>query len=434
MKKIFTIALIVLLVANIFGIVLSLNTLLTEKENNGINSDMDALSASDVVSDSDDISHEEEPQKTLELVQDINCPLPSNDIVIQRYTDYRLLGKISSLYSIENVTVTIREVSSTDADAERQYSVVFSTDDNVMSYDLSDSKNTESGKSLDELVDFAKLRNGNYELVISVVNTNTDAIVYSDTFTVAWSHYQKLTPSNFRNNYYHTLTFFGGDTAKFMFGYHVEDDGSKITIEKEWRKQYLTLTEVCGKKCYVHKDALPYIEKALAYAENTFVRVSGNGRDSGVIKLSSLIESFDGAYVPRRVRNDEYISHHSFGTAFDFNASKKPNTLSKENHAVIRSEVGELLIYNGIKEDDGIKYYDFSYNGTYSKCLNDVPYTVVNYLLYELAFYRADFGWGYYFTHNCDAMHYSLTEFDPKIHDAQETGLRKVFEYISESN
>ena len=61
--------------------------------------------------------------------------------------------------------------------------------------------------------------------------------------------------------------------------------------------------------------------------------------------------------------------------------------------------------------------------------MNGVPREIQNYLLYELAFYRAGFGWGYYFSHNCDAMHYTLTELDPALHEAEGTGLRKVFEY-----
>ncbi|MBR4799270.1 MAG: hypothetical protein IK047_03300, partial [Clostridia bacterium] len=60
----------------------------------------------------------------------------------------------------------------------------------------------------------------------------------------------------------------------------------------------------------------------------------------------------------------------------------------------------------------------------------NVPTTVINYLLYELAFYRAGFNWGYYYDHGCDGMHFALSEYDPNIHNTSSRSLRKVWSYI----
>ena len=53
---------------------------------------------------------------------------------------------------------------------------------------------------------------------------------------------------------------------------------------------------------------------------------------------------------------------------------------------------------------------------------------MVNYLLYELAFYRAGFLWAHYYRSTSDAMHFTLSEFVTGTHD--DGGLRKVFDYL----
>ena len=58
----------------------------------------------------------------------------------------------------------------------------------------------------------------------------------------------------------------------------------------------------------------------------------------------------------------------------------------------------------------------------------NVPETVINYLLYELAFYRAGFQWGHYYISTSDGMHFTLTDNIRISHDGND-GLRKVFEY-----
>ena len=108
-----------------------------------------------------------------------------------------------------------------------------------------------------------------------------------------------------------------------------------------------------------------------------------------------------------------------------------PNANIPRNHDLIGGEVRNHLTYLGIKTDEnGIRYYDFAYDGSYSARYNKVPKTIINYLLYELAFFRAGFEWGFYYETTCDAMHFMLTENDITRHMHTDIGLRKVYEYI----
>jgi len=226
------------------------------------------------------------------------------------------------------------------------------------------------------------------------------------------------------------LDFFG-DKSHFLFEYKWNEARS-ITIDPEWVEKYIvSMPGLAGKKWRVHADALPYFREAIEYVESTYVRVQGNGHDSGIIRLDKLVKSSNGTYVPRYVTDRTFISHHSFGTAVDINAYTEPNNNVLENRDIIRSEVGKLT-YNGIKEKDGHKYYDFSYAGDWPDYYREVPTSVMNYLLYELAFYRAGFGWGYYYLNTCDGMHFTLTERDVSEFSEPKTGLRKVYDYANE--
>ncbi len=363
------------------------------------------------------------------FIPNVNLPLPNSDLIIQRYEDYPLGGSVETKEAIEKITVSIESKDPEKTDANKYYSVSYDPEKNVSACDFYDSKNIVSGKSLDSKVNFATLKKGEYTFTLTVKTTAEELDVYSDSFTVDWYSYKKLTPANFRNNYACAYEFFGGDIEKFMFGYQMASDNSRnIVVEKSWRKKYLTLKYIFTTSGYVHVDALPYIEKAIDYAENTHLRVRGNGRDSGVVTVADIVESFNGAFVARLVRNDNYVSHHSFGTALDLNAYTRPNTLGISNREIIRTEVRDCLKYNGIVTENGVKYHDFEYSGNHKKYYKGVPYTIQNYLIYELAFYRAGFGWGFYFDHTCDAMHYTLTELKPEVHEG-ENGLRKVFAY-----
>ena len=146
--------------------------------------------------------------------------------------------------------------------------------------------------------------------------------------------------------------------------------------------------------------------------------------------VGELVDKY-AAYVPRFQSNLEYLSHHTLGTAIDVNDNMYPNQNIPRNHDLIGGEVKNHLVYNGIKTDEnGIKYYDFTYDGTYPAKYKKIPKSILNYLVYELAFFRAGFEWGFYYETTCDAMHFMLTENDRNRHMHTDIGLRKVYEYI----
>ena len=174
---------------------------------------------------------------------------------------------------------------------------------------------------------------------------------------------------------------------------------------------------------------MSYFEKAFSYLETSFVRVHGTNGDTGLIRASDLITEYNGCYVSRFTSSLKAISHHTFGTAVDVNASMEPNKNTAENKAVIDDDVRGHLFFNGLKEEKGVIYYDFSYDGSYDLDPNGVPQTCVNYLLYEMGFYRAGFGWAHYYKSTSDGMHFCLSEFITYSHDDKENGLRKVYVY-----
>ncbi len=140
-----------------------------------------------------------------------------------------------------------------------------------------------------------------------------------------------------------------------------------------------------------------------------------------MIRLWDLVSTFDGTLNVRFVADRRFVSHHAFGTAVDLNESMDANSTTLSNRLLILTEVRDHLSYNGIKTaDDGTRYYDFTYDGSSNTDRNNIPTTIVNYLLYELAFYRAGFSWGFYYDHTCDAMHFGLSEMPASVHDTSE--------------
>lgn len=241
--------------------------------------------------------------------------------------------------------------------------------------------------------------------------------------------WEQLTPEDFNDSYDEALSFFG-DEARFCYRYQWVS-GRYTMADPDWEETYITtiagLPE--GTDWTVHVDAVPYFEQALAYLRGTHVRVSGTNGDSGVIPLASLVGTYNGCYVSRFTSSLRTISHHAFGTAIDLNATLAPNLNTAENIALIDDEVGDHLVYNGVKSENGLSYYDFTYSGGYEALLAGVPETVVNYLLYELAFYRAGFLWAHYYRSTSDGMHFTLSEFVYRKHD-DGSGLKKVFDYL----
>ena len=365
-------------------------------------------------------------QSGLRFVENASLPLPSLNENVPFGQPFCFGGVVRSDLPILTITAVISDSSGSVI----KESVAFPSTENRTYVELVDPTFPASGNaSLTAKVKFETLPVGTYTFKLFVSTTEaTGVLLKSSSFKVVKSEWIDLISNNFRNNYAAALKFFGS-RDEFMFRYKWAE-GRQITVDPAWLKTHFTsITSPEGKTWYVHKKAEASFKTAINYMNTTYVRVHGT-YDSGVIKLSKLIATFNGLLNTRFVSSREFISHHSFGTAIDLNASMDANRNVLTNRALIRSEVGDCLVYNGIKESGGIKYYDFTYTGNHASTHANVPTTVINYLLYELAFYRAGFGWGYYYDHACDAMHFSLTEMSASVHETSPRALRKVFNYI----
>ena len=290
----------------------------------------------------------------------------------------------------------------------------------------------DGGASLAELADFSKLLVGTHTLRVTASCEGADAVeLYRCKFAVAGEEWEQITKENFPDSYPEALAFFGS-TERFLYRYQWVN-GRYILADPAWEREYITTLSGYPDEMpwLVHRDGVPFFEKAFEYLETTYVRVHTGSSDTGVIPLKNLITEYDGCYVSRFTSSLKSISHHTFGTAVDVNASMEPNKNNAENQAVIHDDVTQHLSYNGLVTEGEFSYYDFRYDGTYSLDPNGVPQTCVNYLLYELAFYRAGFEWAHYYKATSDAMHFCLSEFVTYTHDDKAHGLRKVFVYCA---
>ena len=349
---------------------------------------------------------------------------------LQQGLDFNIHGSIFTDSPLTSVTATFASLGES---ASIEVTVTFNPDDAVRNYSICSDNETVEEKALDTLFDISLLRAGRYRYTLSAktvahpegVTLQTTECKIVDTDRIV------LTRNKFDDNYIEASRFFGGNTDKFLFHYSLTEDRG-ISTENDWRNTYIVESSL-GR---VHSDAVPYFETANHYLENTYVCVTivsprtGNVTEGRVTLLKDLIEK-ETTYVPRFQSNLEYVSHHTLGTAIDVNDNMYPNFNILSNHDLIGSEVKQHLVYNGIKTaEDGKQYYDFTYDGSYSARYNKVPKTIINYLLYELAFFRAGFQWGYYYETACDGMHFMLTENDINRHMHSDIGLRKIYTYI----
>lgn len=267
------------------------------------------------------------------------------------------------------------------------------------------------------------------ELYAQSTSHPSAACLYSSRFDKLPDTKMRLTPNSFRGDFYSSALSFFKDESAFIFTF-THDSGRHIKQDKAWvSNNIVTVTDWQNNTVPVHRLAAPYFEKAYGYIANTLLRVRSASFDTGVIPLSDVAAVTYGAYVSRFVSGKRFVSHHALGTAQDINADYPSNVNDKKNHKVIADEVA-LLEYEGLLTDrNGNRYHSFVYNGTCSDIRGKVPQTISNYLIYELAFFRAGFCWGYYYDHTCDAMHFSLTELPLSTHEAENGGLRKVYSY-----
>lgn len=372
------------------------------------------------------------PAERIDFTANEARPMPSPDEVLTLGKARKLGGTVQSNYALSAVTVRFTCLWADEDPAYPYEKTVTFPAGTVYSYALDSAEGTLEGVSLDSLVKFSELPHaGRHTMTVTATTEGTGkpAELLNVTFDLLSNTWQRVKKADFTRTYAVTSKFFGGKTERFLYRYQ-RIYGRYLFADLAWEDAYITEFQAYGGRPWkIHIDAVPYYEKAVAYLGTTYVRVSGANGDSGVRVLSDLIETYNGSYVSRFISSRDVMSMHAFGTASDINAAMTPNLQLAENKALIDLEVGTLLAYNGIRAENGVSYYDFTYSGAYQNARCGVPESVINYLLYELAFYRAGFLWGHYYKSTSDGMHFTLTDVMGTEHGGSG-GLRKVFEYI----
>ena len=369
------------------------------------------------------------PDLVLDFRADPDHPLPEKGAVLHLGDAYAIGGTVYSNYPIDAVHVSVSCAHNGNPPYPFRSTVHPSGAAGV--YALTDAA-TEEGVSLSSLVDFTGLLVGQHTLKISVSVKGSRAVeVFRCTFRVVGDEWETITKESFPDSYPEALQFFG-DESRFLYRFQ-RVNGRYILADPAWEDAYITSIPGYpdGQNWLVHIDAAPYFEKAFDYLDTSVLRVHGTNCDTGLIRASALITEYNGCYVSRFTSSLKAISHHSFGTAVDVNASMEPNKNNDANTARIDDDVKGHLTFNGILEADGVPYYDFTYDGAEPLDPNGVPETCVNYLLYELGFCRAGFDWAHYYKSTSDAMHFCLSEFVTYKHDDPQHGLQKVKEYAA---
>ena len=358
-------------------------------------------------------------------------PMPARDSRVAFGRGYKLRGTVQSNYPLTSVSLEINCAFSEDPRYPYVQTVSFDPSNLVYSYPLDDAL-TKEGVSLDSLTQFSALGVGIHTLKIFATSTGqeTPEQIFETKFYILSDEWNTIKKSDFSNNSYETALRFFKDKDAFLYRYQWVD-ARYVVADPDWENEYIVSYDCLpGREPWrIHKFALPYYKEASFYLNNVHVRVSGTNGDSGVLLLRDLIDTYNGSYCSRFTSSETHISHHAFGTATDINGGMGANDNLKENIELINTEVRDKLVYNGIKTEKGVSYYDYTYSGdSLLWVYQTIPETVINYILYELAFYRAGFQWGHYYVSTSDGMHFTLTDNIRISHDGND-GLRKVFDY-----
>ncbi len=373
-------------------------------------------------------------RKGIQFQPDPEVPLMAEDAELYKGVDYNIRGSIYTDSPLTSVTAAM--VPRAEGRSEEQ-TVTFDPAEQIFDYSLDSKSDHSARKGLSDAFDTSALPAGRYTFTLTATTAAqpTPVTLYSAACSIANTKDMFLTQNKFDDNYFEVYSFFKGDTSKFLFQYWIRD-GRSISTDEEWREKTLVESSL-GR---VNIDAVANFELANYFLDHTYVSVTivnkkANKQTNGrVTQLKKLI-SKETTYVPRFQSNLQYVSHHTLGLAIDVNDDMYPNKNIETNHELVGTDVREHLVYNGIKTDEnGQQYYDFTYDGAYSARFERVPKTIINYLLYELAFFRAGFQWGYYYESACDGMHFTLAEFDINRHMYSDVGLRKIYEYIEDDN
>lgn len=299
----------------------------------------------------------------------------------------------------------------------------------VFEYRLLDDTFSRNITAFSEGLKLNSLRAGSYGFALyAATRDGAEYELYNSTFTIENEQWITLIPNYLRTNFDTAADFMGGEASlSFRFRF---TDGRRIEIEPAWTKENNSkCLALNGKHWQCHKNAVPNFETACRYLESTYICVHVDGNNASPILLADLVE-MNGTSVRRFTNDGAFISHHSFGTAVDINAYYTSNKNHAPNRDKIYSAVADKLVYNGIIENNGTPCHDFTYNDRLGENKKGVPEVILNYLIYELAFYRAGFSWGIYYPHTSDAMHFTLSELSPALFESGDYAMRKVFEYI----
>ena len=358
-------------------------------------------------------------------------PLPAPSARLAFGRGYKLCGQVQSNYPLTSVSLEINCAYSEDPRYPYVQQVTFDPANMVYAYPLDDVL-TREGVSLDSLAQFAALDVGIHTLRIYATSLGQPIPekLFETTFYILSDQWNTIKKSDFSNSSYQTALNFFKEKDAFLYRYQWVD-ARYVVADPDWESNYIVSYDCLpGREPWrIHKTALPFYQAASFCLNNVHVRVSGTNGDSGVLLLRDLIDTYNGSYCSRFTSSQKSISHHAFGTATDLNGGMGANDNLKENIALINDEVRNYLTYNGIKTENGVSYYDYTYTGnSLLWVFQTIPETVINYILYELAFYRAGFQWGHYYVSTSDGMHFTLTDNIRISHDGND-GLRKVFDY-----
>ena len=369
-----------------------------------------------------------EPDPAIRFLPEEGLPLPCPEYNLTEKRPFAFGGTVVSEVPLIRVAVGVSdEAGSVLLEAE---ATPDGEDETALRYPLWDKTFPFEDESLSARIDFASLKPGTYTFTLKAENEMAgEVVLYTAPFTVErTTALHTLIPNDLRNTYPAMAAYAGQDTLPFTYR---TGTYNQIWVDNGWIARNTTSIDTpFGDDWRVNKAAEEPFRQAVRYMRTTYVHVGGRW-NSGVVRLSRLVRSYGGPFIGRQEENSPFLSPHVLGLAVDLNPGG-PNEAVPENWDTFCREISENLIYNGIKEQNGLKYYDFTYIGTWGAAYERVPTVIQNYLLYELAFYRAGFFWGAYYDHTCDASHFGLGEYDPEIFSDSPLALRKVFEYIDE--
>ena len=368
------------------------------------------------------------PDPAIRFVPEEGLPLPQEGYALTEKRAFAFGGTVVSGVPLSRVSVAVSDGEGNillHAEAEPD-----EADESALSFPLWDRTYPFVDESLSGQMDFAALKPGTYTFTLQAANAIVgETVLYSSPFTVErTTAVHTLIPNDLRGTYPAAEAYLGDGALPFT--YQTGTYG-QIWVNSGWTGRNIVSIATPFGTWRVNKAAQEPFNQAVGYLRTAYVHVGGRW-DSGILRLSRLVRSWNGPFIGRTEEGSPFLSPHVLGLAVDLNAGMGPNAAVPDNWATFCKEISENLIYNGIREKNGYRYYDFTYIGNWGTTYERVPTIIVNYLLYELAFYRAGFFWGVYYDHTCDAAHFGLGEYDPSVHTDSPLALRKVFEYIGE--